>query len=231
MLASLRDIVKNYSQGGYPVPALRGVSFDIEEGEYISIVGPSGSGKTTLMNILGFMDAPTSGSYLFMDRETSAVSAAEQSMIRNQYIGFVFQSFQLLNDYDAIGNVALPLLYAGVGKKQREELAETALCRVGLADRLRFRPSELSGGQQQRVAVARAIVNAPKLILADEPTGALDSEAGGILMDIFDELHDGGAAIVTITHERSVAERSRRMLLLRDGLITGGAKRSKNDES
>ena len=231
MLASLRDIVKNYSQGGYPVPALRGVSFDIEEGEYISIVGPSGSGKTTLMNILGFMDAPTSGSYLFMDRETSAVSAAEQSMIRNQYIGFVFQSFQLLNDYDAIGNVALPLLYAGVGKKQREDLAEAALCRVGLADRLRFRPSELSGGQQQRVAVARAIVNAPKLILADEPTGALDSEAGGILMDIFDELHDGGAAIVTITHERSVAERSRRMLLLRDGLITGGAKRSKNDES
>ena len=231
MLASLRDIVKNYSQGGYPVPALRGVSFDIDEGEYISIVGPSGSGKTTLMNILGFMDTPTTGSYQFMDKEISTVSTAEQSLIRNQYIGFVFQSFQLLNDYDAIGNVALPLLYAGVGKKRREELADGALCRVGLADRLRFRPAQLSGGQQQRVAVARAIVNSPKLMLADEPTGALDSEAGNILMDIFDELHEGGTAIVTITHERSVAERSRRMLFLRDGLITGGARRSKSDES
>ena len=207
------------------MPALRGISLEIDRGEYLAVVGPSGSGKTTLMNILGCIDVPTSGSYHFMETDILSETPAALSALRNRHLGFVFQNFNLLNDYDALGNVSLPLLYAGVSKKERRERAEEALNRVGLSDRLHFHPSQLSGGQQQRVAVARAIVSNPDLLLADEPTGALDSDAGDTLLDIFDSLNADGSTIIVITHERAVAERSCRMLYLRDGLITGGARR------
>ena len=224
-VVKLSNVFKNYKQGVTTVPVLKNISMEVEEGEYNAIMGPSGSGKSTLMNILGCLDTPTSGSYEFDGQDISGLDDAALALIRNKSIGFVFQEFHLLQEYDALDNVALPLLYAGVSKTERRERAAEALKRVDLTDRLSFRPHQLSGGQQQRVAIARAIVHDPRLLLADEPTGALDSVAGMQLMDILDELHKSGTTILVITHERTVAERSRRILYLRDGEISGGARR------
>ena len=198
------------------------VHFDVRAGEFFGIVGESGSGKSTLMNILGCLDRPTSGEYWLDGREISHLSNDGRADIRNQKIGFVFQSFYLLPKLSAVDNVALPLLYAGVNKKERRERAIEALQMMGLGQRLNFRPNQLSGGQCQRVAIARAIVGRPKLLLADEPTGALDSAAGNQIMDIFDALNDAGSTIIMITHEQEIAERAKRINYIRDGILSDG---------
>ena len=221
IVARLESVSKQYEQGGEPVPVLKDISMELKEGEYLAIMGPSGSGKTTLMNILGCLDAPTTGSYFLGGRDISECDDRTMAGMRNKYIGFVFQGFNLLPEYDAIDNVSLPLLYAGLTKERRREMATQALELVGLSDRMSFKPNQLSGGQQQRVAIARAIVHKPKLLLADEPTGALDSVNGEQLMSIFDELHSGGSTIVMITHERAIADRARRILHIKDGEISG----------
>lgn len=223
MLIELRSVCKDYTQGRITVPVLRDVNMQVEKGEYLAIMGPSGSGKTTLMNILGLLDTPTGGEYLLDGRNNSDLSDAEMSRIRNRDIGFVFQTFHLLPRKSALENVALPLIYAGIGHKERRERAAQALERVGLSDRMDFKPTQLSGGQRQRVAIARAICTRPKLLLADEPTGALDTASGGQIMDIFDQLHREGDTIIVITHEREVAERADRISHIRDGLLQGGA--------
>ncbi|HZK41565.1 MAG TPA: ABC transporter ATP-binding protein [Clostridia bacterium] len=225
MIVSLQEVCKDYEQGGMPVPAVKNVSLELDQGEYLAIMGPSGSGKTTLMNLIGCLDAPTSGKYLLDGVDVSQLDDKQMAKIRNKKIGFVFQGFNLLSEYDALDNVALPLLYAGIKKAERREMARQALASVGLEDRLHFRPNQLSGGQQQRVAIARAIVHKPKLLLADEPTGALDSASGEQLMGIFEELHQSGSAIIMITHERSIAEYAQRILYIKDGEISGGARR------
>ena len=205
MLLELQNICKDYIQGKVPVPVLKNISLSVDTGEYLAIMGPSGSGKSTLMNVIGLLDRPTSGQFL--------------SEIRNQKIGFVFQNFNLLPRQTALDNVALPLLYAGVGKKERTQRAKEALIRVGLEDRITFLPTQLSGGQKQRVAIARAIVNHPQLLLADEPTGALDTKSGEQVMELFHGLHEDGATIVMITHEREIAEHAQRILYIRDGML------------
>ena len=223
MLIRLEHIEKTYGTPEHPVPVLHDVNFRMEEGEYYAIMGPSGSGKSTLMNILGYLDTPTAGTYYFEDRDNARANDVQMAKIRNEKIGFVFQSFHLLQQRRAWENVALPLLYANVSKRERKERAEQALIEVGLEDRMDFFPNQLSGGQCQRVAIARAICSRPKLLLADEPTGALDSKSGQQIMDIFDELHDRGISIIMITHEHAVAERADRMLHIYDGVLTGGA--------
>ncbi len=219
MIIQLDHIEKTYGAGSNKVPVLHDVNMRVEEGEYIAIMGPSGSGKSTLMNILGYLDTPTGGTYLFDGEDNARAGDARMARIRNQKIGFVFQSFHLMQRRRAWENVALPLMYGNVRRKERKQRAEEALCQVGLEDRISFYPNQLSGGQCQRVAIARAICTQPKLLLADEPTGALDSKAGQQIMDIFDELHDQGMTIVMITHEHAVAERARRMLYIYDGWL------------
>ena len=222
MLLEMKDICKDYMQGREPVRVLKDVSLQVEEGEYLAIMGPSGSGKTTLMNLIGCLDVPTSGTYLLNGEEIGKLKSNKLAQVRNEILGFVFQSFYLLPKLSALDNVALPLIYAGVPKKERRARAEEALKRMGLEDRMKFRPNQLSGGQCQRVAIARAIVTKPKLLLADEPTGALDSASGRQIMDIFDELNADGVTIIMITHESEVAARASRVCHIRDGVLTSG---------
>ena len=209
-------------QGKIPVPVLKNINFSMEEGEYVAIMGPSGSGKTTLMNIVGCLDQATSGRLILDGQDISKCSDNQMSDIRLQKIGFVFQNFQLLARQSAMENVCLPLTYAGVPKKERRERAAIALERVGLGDRMSFKPTQLSGGQKQRVAIARAMINDPAIILADEPTGALDSKTGHMVMDLFHRLHEEqGKTIVLITHSQELATETQRIVTLLDGEIVG----------
>ena len=205
-ILQMTDICKDYYQGKEPVRVLKNVSLTVEKGEYLAIMGPSGSGKTTLMNLMGCLDVPTSGAYLLNGQNLKDLSDNALADIRNRHIGFVFQSFHLLPKMDALDNVALPLLYAGVALKERRARAEEALKAVGLEDRIHFLPNQLSGGQCQRVAIARAIVGNPNLLLADEPTGALDSKSGDQIMEIFRKLSHDGMTIIMITHEQAIAD-------------------------
>lgn len=218
-IIELDHIEKTYGTGNNRVPVLHDVNMQVRPGEYIAIMGPSGSGKSTLMNILGYLDVPTSGVYRFDGEDNRNASDARMAMIRNEKIGFVFQSFHLMQRRRAWENVALPLMYRNIRRSERRLQAEKALDAVGLSDRTSFYPNQLSGGQCQRVAIARAICGRPKLLLADEPTGALDSKAGQQIMDIFDGLHEEGITIVMITHERAVAERAKRILHIYDGWL------------
>ena len=224
MLVEMKDICKDYPQGRETVRVLKNINLQVKEGDYLAIMGPSGSGKTTLMNLIGCLDVPTSGEYLLAGKDRHGATSNELAQVRNQLLGFVFQSFYLLPKMSAIDNVALPLLYAGVPKKERRERAIEALKLMGLGERLEFRPNQLSGGQCQRVAIARAIVGKPKLLLADEPTGALDSAAGEQIMDIFDSLNQNGATIIMITHERFIAERAKEIRFIRDGILSEAEK-------
>lgn len=217
MILELQNINKTYLQGKLEVPVLKNISLSVEEGEYLAIMGPSGSGKTTLMNIIGCLDLPTDGTYTLGSESILGSSESKLSEIRLSTIGFVFQSFNLLPRQSATDNVALPLLYAGVSKRARRERAIQALERVGLGDRVDFKPNQLSGGQCQRVAIARAIVNNPKILLADEPTGALDSQSGAQIMELFQTLNDEGVTVIMITHDHDVANHAKRVLRILDG--------------
>ena len=223
MILSMRDICKDYPMGDSVAHILKHVDLDVEEGEYLAIMGPSGSGKTTLMNLIGCLDTATSGSYTLCGKDIGSCSGRELATIRNRDIGFVFQSFHLLPKLTAVENVALPLLYAGEKKARRLERAREALELVGLSDRLHHRPDQLSGGQCQRVAIARAMVAKPRLLLADEPTGALDSASGAQVMELFRRLHDeNGATIIMITHDAEVARQAASLRTIRDGVLSGG---------
>ena len=226
MILQMRDICKDYPMGKTVTHVLKNVDLDVSEGDYLAIMGPSGSGKTTLMNLIGCLDVPSSGSYLLGEREITKFSGKELAEIRNKEIGFVFQSFHLLPKLTALDNVALPLLYGGVKKAERQERARAALETVGLADRLDHRPDQLSGGQCQRVAIARAIVGKPRLLLADEPTGALDSASGAQVMELFQQLHDSGSTIIMITHDQGIAHHADTIMTIKDGVLSGGG----NDE-
>ena len=225
MILEMHDICKDYPMGGDMVPVLKHVELTVDQGDYLAIMGPSGSGKTTLMNLIGCLDTPTSGTYVLNGRDITSCTANDLADIRNRQIGFVFQSFHLLPKLTALENVALPLLYGGVKKEDRLELARQALETVGLADRLEHRPDQLSGGQCQRVAIARAIVGNPRLLLADEPTGALDSTSGKQVMELFGQLHASGSTIIMITHDRSIAEHADTIRTIYDGVLSGGENR------
>jgi putative ABC transport system ATP-binding protein len=218
-LLELDAVTKTYHLGDVPVQVLHGVSLLVEPGESVAIMGASGSGKSTLMNILGCLDRPSSGHYLLDGRDVSRLNRGDLAEVRNRTIGFVFQNFNLLSRTSALENVELPLIYAGIGTRERARRAKTALERVGLADRLDHHPSQLSGGQQQRVAIARALVTSPKLILADEPTGNLDSRTSVEIMALFQELGDSGITVVLVTHESDIATYARRVIVLKDGLV------------
>ena len=222
MILNLQNIYKDYQQEKLVVPVLKDVSLTVEEGEYVAIMGPSGSGKTTLMNIIGCLDRPTSGTYELAGENVLKLKDRELSDLRLKSIGFVFQSFQLMPRESAVENVALPLSYAGVRKKERRDRATKAHERVGLGDRVNFRPTQLSGGQKQRVAIARAMVNHPKILLADEPTGALDSKSGEQIMELFDSLNEEGVTIVMITHDPKIAAKAKRIIRIIDGEIYEG---------
>jgi len=215
----LKDIQRHFKMGNETVKALRGINLNINRGEYVALMGPSGSGKSTLMNIIGALDTPTSGKYRLNGQEVEKLSDNELAKIRNKEIGFVFQTFNLLPRTTALDNVALPLVYAGKSKAQRTERAKEVLKTVGLADRMTHKPNELSGGQRQRVAVARALVNKPSIILADEPTGNLDSKTSEEIMELFNDLHRKGHTIVLVTHEEDIAEHAKRIVRLKDGLV------------
>ncbi len=218
-MIQLNDIVKTYEMGTQTVHALRGVDLTIDKGDMVAIMGPSGSGKSTLMNVIGCLDLPSGGDYTLDDIAVSHMSDDQLARIRNQKIGFVFQQFNLLPRTTALKQVSLPLMYAGLSRSERNERAKAALEAVGLGDRIGHRPDELSGGQQQRVAIARALVTEPSIILADEPTGALDSQTGDEILDIFEQMNEQGITVIMVTHEPMVAERARRTIWLRDGLI------------
>jgi len=218
-LIETRDLWKTYVMGSEEIHALRGVSIEIQRGEYVAIMGPSGSGKSTLMNLIGCLDTPTKGSYLLNDKQVGQMNDNELARIRNEEIGFVFQTFNLLPRASALHNVELPLVYAAVPSKDRQARARAALEKVELSDRVSHRPNELSGGQRQRVAIARALVNNPSILLADEPTGNLDSKTGNEIMALFDRLHAAGNTIILVTHEADIAAYARRAIHLRDGQI------------
>lgn len=226
MILELKGIYKKYFTDDFEVPVLKDINLSVEEGDYLAIMGPSGSGKSTLMNIIGCLDKQTEGTYLFDGIDISSQSDAQLSHIRNKGIGFVFQSFNLLPKQSALENVELPLLYANVNKKKRREIAMAALKKVGLEDRMYFLPTQLSGGQKQRVAIARAIANNPKILLADEPTGALDSKSGDQVMELFSQLNKEGMTIVMITHERNIAECADSIAYIRDGEFFSSDKRN-----
>ena len=218
-IIEIRNLTKTYDMGATAVHALSEVDLSVTTGEYVAIMGPSGSGKSTLLNILGCLDVPTSGSYALGNALVSEMDDDDLAQIRNQEIGFVFQTFNLLPRANALGNVELPLIYSGLPVRQRREQAAHALASVGLSERIEHRPNELSGGQKQRVAIARALVNEPSIILADEPTGALDSRTGDEIMDLFDQVHAAGNTILLVTHEEHLARRSHRIVRFRDGRI------------
>ena len=218
-LIRLQQVSRRYQMGGETIHALREVSLEIARGEYVAIMGPSGSGKSTLMNLLGCLDTPTSGQYELNGVKVSEMDDNHLAEIRNKEIGFIFQTFNLLPRSDALRNVELPLIYAGVGSEERRAIALGALSSVGLADRIHHKPNELSGGQRQRVAVARSLVNRPSILLADEPTGNLDSKTGTEIMALFEELSRKGHTIIVVTHEEDIARHARRILRIRDGLI------------
>ena len=220
MILKLEHIYKDYLQGKMTVPVLKDVSLQVDEGEYVAIMGPSGSGKSTLMNIIGCLDRPTSGGYELAGQDVLKLSDNAVASVRLHSIGFVFQNFQLLPRQTALDNVALPLIYAGIRKKKRRERAKEALIRVGLEDRLDFKPTQLSGGQKQRVGIARAMVNNPKILLADEPTGALDSRSSKQVMELFQKLNDEGVTVIMITHDRGIAEHAKRIVDIFDGEIS-----------
>ena len=223
MILELQHIYKNYDQDKLVVPVLKDVSLQIDEGEYVAIMGPSGSGKTTLMNIVGCLDLPTSGTYILDGRPVSELKEKELTRVRRDTIGFVFQNFQLMPRESA-------LIYAGVSKKDRKQMGMEALERVGLSDRADFKPTQLSGGQKQRVAIARAMVNHPKLLLADEPTGALDSKSGKQVLELFESLNESGVTVVVITHDRKVAEQAKRIVHIIDGEITEEGQEAGNEK-
>lgn len=219
MILELKGIYKDYIQDKMIVPVLKNVNLNVEEGEYVAIMGPSGSGKTTLMNIIGCLDKPTKGEFFLDGRDVLKCKENDMSDLRLKFIGFVFQNFNLLPRQSALDNVSLPLSYAGVSRAKRRVIAAQALERVGLGDRMKFQPNQLSGGQKQRVAIARALVNKPKILLADEPTGALDSKSGEQVMELFQRLNDEGVTVVMITHDPEIAEHARRIVYIRDGEI------------
>jgi putative ABC transport system ATP-binding protein len=225
-LIETRDLWKTYVMGDEEIHALRGVSISIERGEYVAIMGPSGSGKSTLMNLIGCLDTPSKGSYLLNEKEVAAMNDDELARIRNEEIGFVFQTFNLLPRATALHNVELPLVYAGVPAKTRQERARQALEKVELTQRASHRPNELSGGQRQRVAIARALVNNPSILLADEPTGNLDSKTGTEIMGVFARLHETGNTIIVVTHEPDIAGHAHRVISIRDGQVEKDTRRS-----
>jgi putative ABC transport system ATP-binding protein len=218
-LISMRGIWKTYQMGSEQVHALHGVSFDVQKGEYVAIIGPSGSGKSTLMNLIGCLDTPTKGEYWINGKNVSEMDDDELARIRNKEVGFVFQTFNLLARATSLHNVELPLIYAGMSSSERHEKAKQALTAVDLADRMTHKPNELSGGQRQRVAIARALVNHPSILLADEPTGALDTHTSYEIMNLFERLHAEGNTIIVVTHEADIAARAHRVISIRDGMI------------
>lgn len=218
-MLKLNNVKKVYKTGSLEVPVLHGIDLAIEDGESVAIMGPSGSGKSTLMNVIGLLDTPTSGEIFFHDEEVSKASEATLTKLRNQHIGFVFQQFHLLPRFSALKNVEAPLIYAGIPKRERLKLAKEMLEKVGLGDRMDHLPNQLSGGQKQRVAIARALVNNPKMILADEPTGALDSKTSEQIMELLVQLNNEGKTIIMVTHEEEIAKYTKRIITLRDGVI------------
>lgn len=224
-IIKIRNIIRDFQLGQETVHVLKGIDLDIDKGEYVAIMGPSGSGKSTLMNLIGCLDTPTAGTYILNGKDVSQMSDDELAEIRNKEIGFVFQTFNLLPRTTALDNVALPMVYAGTSKKDRTERAIKVLADVGLSDRMDHRPNQLSGGQRQRVAVGRALVNKPSIILADEPTGNLDSKTGVEIMNLFEDIHKAGNTIIVVTHEEEIASHAQRVIRLRDGMIESDTKK------
>ena len=230
-LISLKNICRSYRNGEQKLQVLKNINLEISEGEFVAIMGPSGSGKSTLMNTIGMLDTPTSGEYYLEGQEVARLGEKQLAQVRNQQIGFVFQQFFLLSKMDAVQNVELPLIYAGVPAAQRRKLAEEYLSKVELTDRIHHLPSELSGGQKQRVAIARALVNDPSIILADEPTGALDTKTGSQIMDLLVELNEEGKTIIMVTHEPEIAAYAKRQIVIRDGVISSDSARLEGKEN
>ena len=230
-LISLKNICRSYRNGEQELQVLKNINLEIGEGEFVAIMGPSGAGKSTLMNTIGMLDTPTSGEYYLEGQEVARLGEKQLAQVRNQQIGFVFQQFFLLSKMDAVQNVELPLIYAGVPAAQRRKLAEEYLSKVELTDRIHHLPSELSGGQKQRVAIARALVNDPSIILADEPTGALDTKTGSQIMELLVELNEEGKSIIMVTHEPEIAAYAKRQIVIRDGVISSDSARLEGKEN